>query len=295
MSFFSGVFVAVLTPFNAQSEFKADSYEKFIGHLFDRGVHGLYVCGVAGEGLLMSPEEREEVAEVAITASRGRGKVIIHVGSGNTRDSVRLAKHASSIGAAAVGCLPPHIGNYGIASLIEHYRRVAEAACPLPLFVYYSPQVAPSLGNFGLLERLLDMKEISGLKFTGTDASELAYAIYERSRRQTVLIGVDEMFMASLLMGAQGAIAALANIVPGLFVQIYEAAKSQCWSEANELQRRLVQVGRIVERYPFLSGLKTVAGWQGYELGEPRPPNLVLSSSERLALREALEPLGVIS
>ena len=288
-----GVYPAILTPFDENGQFNDKAYEKFIDHLYGKGVHGLYVCGVSGEGLMMRPEERERVAEVAVKSSQGRGHVIVHVGCGNTTDSVRLARHASRIGASAVGCLAPYTNQYGLEALRAHFMAVRDAAQPLPFLLYYTPQIAASLNSYRMLECLLDLPGIAGVKFTGTDAGELAVAIFERKKRQTVLSGVDEMFVATLLMGAHGAIASFINVVPELFVDIYNLARNGRWNEASEQQRRLVEIIRITERYPFLSALKAIVRWQAFELGEPRPPQPTLTSNQRSELHHALEAAGM--
>ncbi len=288
MDYLRGVYPAVLTAFDELGKFAPGPYEAYIDHLYAKGIHGLYVCGVSGEGLMMSPEERERVAEVAVAASRGRGHAVIHVGCGNTADAVRLARHASRIGASAVGCLAPYTGSFGLDSLIAHYTAVAEAAHPLPTLIYYTPQVAPSLGSYAVLECLLDLPGIAGVKFTGTDASELACAIFERSGKQTVLTGVDEMFLAALLMGAHGGIGSFVNLVPELFLEIYRLACAGCWEQAKPVQRRMIQVIRIVERFPFLSALKNVVRWQGFDLGEPRQPHARLTAEQQRELRDLL-------
>lgn len=293
MSLFEGVYPAVLTPFDSSGAFNPRAYGGLIDHFFEVGVHGLYVCGVSGEGLMMSPEEREHVAEFAMAASKGRGKVLVHVGCGNTRNSKRLARHAAKIKADGVSCLAPYTDKYGIESLVRHYSRVAEAAHPLPMLVYYTPQVSPSLNTYVALERLLNLECVAGVKFTGTDAADFAFVMYERSAQQTVFSGVDEMFLAALLMGAHGAVGSMVNVVPELFVRIYGLAKEGKWLEANESQRHVMRFIRAVEGFPFLSALKCIVSWQGYECGEPREPQLSLTPEQRAELRRSLESLGM--
>jgi dihydrodipicolinate synthase/N-acetylneuraminate lyase len=291
--FFEGVYAAILTPFDANGHFHQAAYERLMDHLYNSGVHGLYCCGVSGEGLMMSVAERQAVAEAAVAGLRKRGKVLVHVGSGNTEDSAALARHAARIGADGVGCLAPYTNNYGIEALVDHFAAVAEAARPLPTLVYYTPAIAPSLNHYAQLERLLDLPLIAGVKFTGTDASELAYAICERGERQTVLSGVDENFAPALLMGAHGAIGSFVNVAPDLFAEIYALARKGEWERAREVQRQIVKIVRVTERYPFLSALKNTVTWQGCECGEPRRPQPALSAEEKAELRGRLEALGM--
>jgi dihydrodipicolinate synthase/N-acetylneuraminate lyase len=47
---FEGVMPAVVTPYDAAGEFRADSFEKLLEGVYEAGVHGVYVCGNTGEG-----------------------------------------------------------------------------------------------------------------------------------------------------------------------------------------------------------------------------------------------------
>lgn len=285
----TGVYPAILTPFDEHGRFGPGPFRSFIAHLYASGVHGLFVCGYCGEGLLMDVAEREAVAAEAVAASRGKGGVIVHAGAARTEDAVRLASHASGIGAEAVAALAPASATTTEA-LKDYFGAVAQAAAPLPTLIYYNPGAAPALGSYSVLEQLLDLPGIGGLKFTGTDAAELACAILQRATRQTVLAGVDEMFLAALLMGAHGSIGAFVNIAAGLFLEIYGLASQGHWTAARQPQRRMIELIRAVERYPFLSALKTIARWQGFELGQPRSPHLSLTAEQERQLRAEVSP-----
>jgi N-acetylneuraminate lyase len=291
MTKIEGVYPALLTAFDESGKLDFNAYRRFIGHLYDKGVHGVYVGGVCGEGLLLSLEEREAAAKIAIDASRSRGRAIIHVGCATTTDAVRLARHAAKNGAAAVGCLAPYAGQFGIDSLILHFRAVADAAQPLPALLYYFPKMAPSLATYDMVERLLEIPNVIGMKFTASDTSEFATAMFECGQTRTLLSGIDDMFAAALMMGASGAIGSFVNVVPDWFVDIYELAREQRWEEARQVQSRLVRLIRIVEQYPFISALKHLAASQGFSCGEARLPHQPLSRAQKTELREALAPL----
>ncbi|MFN0168139.1 MAG: dihydrodipicolinate synthase family protein [Bryobacteraceae bacterium] len=284
MTRFEGIYPATLTPFDANGNFDAAVYERFICHLYDQGSSGQFVCGVMGEGLLMTAGERETVAETAIRVSRGKGKVLVHVGSGSTAESVRLARHAVRAGADGVSSLAPHSAPFGPAAIESHFRAIAEAAQPLPFLIYYNPAAAPCLNSYAVLERLLDLPGIAGVKFSGINAEDLAYVILQRAQRQNVLTGVDEMLLATQMMGAHGAIAALANVMPRLFVEVRRLAREGNPRDALPLQRRVIEVARLLEPYPFMAAVKALSSRDGMDLGNPRPPHLPLTEDQRTEL-----------
>jgi len=80
-----------------------------VDHLLAQGVDGFYLCGSTGEGIYMSVQEREQVAETVLEQVKKRVPVIVHVGAVATRDSVRLARHARQVGAAGVSSILPPV------------------------------------------------------------------------------------------------------------------------------------------------------------------------------------------
>ena len=78
---FSGIYPAAVSPRDAAGAFSVAAFEKLMHRLYGAGVQGVYVCGNTGEGYLMSTAERKLAAEVAVAASAGRGKVVVHVGA----------------------------------------------------------------------------------------------------------------------------------------------------------------------------------------------------------------------
>jgi N-acetylneuraminate lyase len=291
MPIIEGVFPALLTTFDENGIFCPARYSRFIDHLYERGVHGLYVCGVTGEGLLMSVEEREQAAEVAVETSRGRGKALVHVGCANTADAVHLTRHAVRIGAAGIGALAPYVGWFDSESLIQHFQAIADAAQDLPALIYYTPHVARSLSDYRTLERLLEIPNVAGVKLTATDPSEFATVIAEYGRKRIVLSGIDELFAGALFMGAHGAVGSFVNVLPDSFVEIFSLARDRRWQEAQAIQNRIIHFIRIVERYPFISALKHVVARQGLNCGNARPPQQQLSPQQVEDMFAALGPV----
>src|SRR3989338_2837617 len=58
------------------------------------GTAALVPCGTTGESATLSHEEHDSVIEMTVQAARGRIPVIAGTGSNNTREAVRLTKHA---------------------------------------------------------------------------------------------------------------------------------------------------------------------------------------------------------
>src|SRR5574337_309720 len=216
---FRGVFPAVVTPFNTDGEFAAEPFERLLARLYEAGAHGVYACGQTGEGILQPVSMRQQVAEAALRSTPKGRTVILHVGSARLADAIQLARHAERIGAGAVSSLPP-AGNYSFAELRSYYHQLAEATS-LPLLVYYYPEASRLTVTLDQLLDLCSIPNVAGLKFTDFDLYKLHQI---RQSGKVIFNGRDEVFGAGLLMGAGGGIGTFYNLVPELFLLIYESA-----------------------------------------------------------------------
>ncbi|MBC8165009.1 MAG: dihydrodipicolinate synthase family protein, partial [Bryobacteraceae bacterium] len=263
------------------------SFEQLLEKMYTAGSHGVYVCGQTGEGLLLPVALREQAAEIAVRCSPAGKTVMVHVGSHRTADAVRLAAHAERVGAHAISSLPP-LGNYSFAEIKEYYRSIA-AASSLPVFVYYFPEIAPAISTADQIFELCEIPNVAGLKFTDFDLYKLGRV---RAAGNVLFNGRDEILVAGLLMGADGGIGTFYNLVPELFVQVYDLALAGKWDEAKKVQDRINRLITVVLRFPLFPAIKEILGWSGIDCGQCVAPRRRLTSEERMALRSALHEAG---
>jgi len=83
-----GILPAIVTPLDKSGDFDPEAMRKIIHHQLQAGVHGFYVCGGTGEGLLPTVEERQAVLETVLDEVRNRVLVIAHVGALQTADTL---------------------------------------------------------------------------------------------------------------------------------------------------------------------------------------------------------------
>jgi N-acetylneuraminate lyase len=279
----NGILAAVVTPLDANQRFYPPAFETLSRSLYGSGVQGLYVCGQTGEGMLQTPAQRKQVAETAVKCSPDGASVVIHVGAPHIGDAIDLARHAAEIGATAISSLPPN-GATSVENIREYYWTLANAT-DLPFLIYYYPEICPAIAEGNLLADLLALPSVVGLKFTDFDL----FRVW-RLRRQDKIVfnGRDEVLAAGLMMGASGGIGSFYNLVPELFLQIWEASRRHCWEEAQTAQNRVNELIEIVLDFPMISAIKTILRWSGIDCGQCLPPHRPLTADEEVTLRQRL-------
>jgi N-acetylneuraminate lyase len=283
----AGVLPAVVTPLTAEEEFAPAAMERLLERLFAAGVHGIYVCGQTGEGLLQPVPMRKQVAEVAVRCCPPGTNAIIHVGAARTADAVELARHASRVGAHAISSLPPE-GRYRFDEIRRYYEALA-AASDVPVLIYYFPEISSGISTLDQIFELCSVPNIVGLKFTDFDLFKMSRI---RLAGHTVLNGRDEVFAAGLLMGAHGGIGSFYNLVPELFVKVYDLCQQQQWTEARRVQDRINDLIAVTIRVPLFAAIKTLLKWSGIDCGPCLAPHRGLTGDEEAVLRRQLSAAG---
>lgn len=278
---------AAVTPLDDEGRLRERGYGELLERCYETGCHGVYVCGQTGEGLQLPLKVRERAVEVAVAHTPDGRSVVVHVGASNTADAVRLARHARSVGAHAISSLPPGSA-YSFAEVRSYYEAIASAS-ELPVLIYYFPEFSAAIRTVEDVLSLCEIPNVAGLKFTDFDLYRLS--LIQRAGH-TILNGRDEVLAAGLLMGAHGGIGSFYNLVPELFVALYEAASESRWAEARALQDRINDLIRAVLSFPMLAAIKRLLTWSGIECGYPVEPRRRLTGEEESALRAAVERAG---
>ena len=269
---FYGIYAALLTPFDKRNKVDEKRLRGLIDFLISKGINGLYICGSTGEGLLMDVNERKMVAEIVKDQVKGKTRIIAHVGgSVNTKNAIELARHAEKIKLDGVSSIPPFYYSYSFEEIRIYYKELAESTT-LPLFIYYIPAATGiSLPNEQIAE-LGQIKNIVGLKYTDPNLYILQDLLLKMNDKWIVFSGPDEMFLPALTMGVVGCIGSTQNVLPEIFIEIYNNFIQGKIEEAMELQKRITVAVSLLKKYNKWVSWKTALKFRGVDGGYCRPP-----------------------
>lgn len=283
MAQFPGVFVAVITPFTDRGEVDYERLHDHVDWLIGQGIHGLVPTGSCGEYAALSDSERGRVVETTIRTAAGRVPVVVGTAAPSTDKAVSWATHARESGAAGLMALPPINYRPTRQEVVAWYRSLSRVG--LPIIVYNNPfdtstDLTPDLlAEIGELEHVVGVKEFSG------DVRRIPQILSET--RLEVLGGADDVVLESILVGATGWIAGLANVVPRESVQLFELARGHRVTEAKELYERLLPLFRYDSQPIFVQVIKHCFEIAGRPVGPTRGPRLPLDEVTRVKVKTA--------
>lgn len=284
---------ALVTPLTPDGKLDERSAERLIAHLYEKGVGGLYVTGSTGEGIYLDFEIRRRIVEMAVSLSKGRGQVIVHVGAIQAAMAAELADHAARVGADAVSSIPPFVGNYSWAEVRAFYSDLA-AASKLPVIAYYIPGLTGQARSVDELSSLLEIKNIGGYKYTEYNLYTMQRMLARFRPDQIMYNGPDEMLALGLQFGAHGGIGTTYNFMPELILKIQAHCRAGQFAEAVKVQK---QANDIIEPLLLSHGLaasKQILYWQGL-IDHPHcvAPRALLTEPQKAELRRRLASTAI--
>ena len=290
---FSGIFPPVPTPFR-DDEVDIGALRDNIRQLLQARLRGIVVLGSNGEAPFLDEDESVRVVSAAREVTPGDRLLVAGTGRQATRATILATRRAADAGADAVLVRTPSFfkSDMTAAAFIRHYSAVADAS-PVPVLLYNYTAVTGVTLHAEAVAELSRHQNIVGLKESGSDMALLADYVARAERPFAVLAGSGQSFLAGLLLGAAGAILALAVVVPDLCLRVFDLAAAGRSSEAADLQRRLLPLVRSITTRFGVAGLKVAQEVAGYAGGLPRGPLLPAPPDAASVIRQQLRDLQV--
>src|SRR5208282_5544926 len=282
----SGVFPALTTPFSADESVSVEDIKHNITRYNSTGLAGYVAIGSTGESVLLSRREVDTVLVAVKEAAAPGMKLIAGTGAESTAETIDRTKRAAELGYHVALVKTPYYYKpmYKPEAFIAHYRRVADAS-PIPVLLYSVPQftgVALEALEVGVLSQ---HPNIMGIKESSGNVQRAAEMLAAAPSSFQVLVGSASMMFPSTVLGAVGAILALASALPELCVAVFEAARNGDLEKARELQSLLQEASRLFVSQGGIPGVKYAMDLAGYRGGLPRLPLLPLQEDQKQFIR----------
>lgn len=292
----AGIYPPVPTFFDGGEDLDLATLREHLRRLKAAGIANIVALGSNGEAVHLAPDERQQVIATVREVMGAEAQVLAGVGENSTRATLALCDLAAEAGADLALVLPPH--HYrpqmdGMA-LRAHYLAVADGS-PLPVMIYNMPANAAGIDLDAETVIVLSAHpNIVGLKDSSGNVTKMAQVAAEAREGFVVLAGSAGFLLPSLVIGARGSIAALANIAPRECLELVELWKAGKLEEARALQARLIPVNTAVTSGYGVAGLKGALEFVAHYGGVPRRPLAPLNEGERVRLRGLLAEANLL-
>ncbi len=285
-----GIFPPVTTPFNQDGSLALEQLRKNISHYNGTGVAGYVVIGSTGESVLLNRTEIEQVWAAAREAASSGMILIAGTGVDSTAETIARTNRAAKLGYHVALVKTPYYYKSQMTADVhaEHYLRVADAA-RIPLLIYSVPQFTGVAVEAPLVARLAQHPNIIGIKESSGVMQRVGEIIHLAPAGFQTLVGSATTFYPSMALGAVGGILAVADFLPELCVELYDACVAGDYTRARTLQERLIDPTITLVAKFGISGVKYAMDRAGYYGGPARRPLLPLNEAQKKEAERVLE------
>jgi 4-hydroxy-tetrahydrodipicolinate synthase len=291
MTDFHGVFPYLVSPVEADGRIRTKVLGRLCDDLIKSGVHGLTPLGSTGEFAYLNNAQRAAVVQTSIESAKERVPVIAGVASTSTSDAVAQAREYQKLGADGILAILEAYFPLGDAQIESYFRAIADAV-DIPVVIYTNPSFQRSDLTLDVIARLAAHPRIQYIKDASTNTGRLLSIMNRCGDAIKVFSASAHIPAAVMLIGGVGWMAGPACIVPRQSVELYNLCKARRWDEALALQRRLWRVNEAFARYNLAACIKAGLAIQGYDVGDPVPPQAALTADERKAVEAVLREMG---
>jgi len=246
-----GITVAVVLPFDDELQIDWDSYKRVLDYCaVPDAITAVFVNGHAGEGALLSDDERQAVIE---RTRKHVGKPLLAgIIADSTAEAVDQVVLARQAGADCAVLFPPaSLGGGASASSrapVSYVRSIAEAT-DFPLSVFQYPIVSgmgfstEALTQIAAIPQVVALKEGSGL----VEAYDDNWRAVKKANPDLAFLPSNyNWFLPQLAIGADGILSGLISLVPHLFARLWDAAASSDLAAMRKVNDELHPIVRAI-------------------------------------------------
>jgi 5-dehydro-4-deoxyglucarate dehydratase len=278
----SGLLSFPVTDFDAEGNFRPDTYAERLEWLAPYGATALFAAGGTGEFFSLTRPEFSEVIKVAVDTCAGKVPILAGAG-GPTRSAIEFAQEAERLGAKGVLLLPHYLTEASQDGLVAHVEAVCKSIS-IGVIVYNRAQCRLTPDS---LEKLAGRcPNLIGFK-DGLGDIELMMQIWRRMGDRFSYLGglpTAEVYAAAYkALGVPVYSSAVFNFMPKLAMDFYHAVAAGNQAECNRMMDEFflpyLEIRNRKAGYA-VSIVKAGARLVGHDAGPVRAPLTDLTPEE---------------
>jgi len=269
----AGVVCPIITPLTADQNLDETGLRTLVDRILP-DLDGLLVLGTTGEFALLPEKIALQAVHVAVEQVAGRVPVYAGIGDTGTQRVLAKLRPMSEAGTDYFLVTAPYYFNVSDAvALKRHFFAVADHA-ERPVLIYNMTNTHNNLSP-ALMSELAGHPNIVGLKDSWGDFFQFQEFLTLRSEKFSVFMGPEQLFAASLWLGADGLVSALGNIAPFAFRLLYDQVRQGDKEGAIATQRAITRLADIFKFGTVPGAIKVLLQDWGIvteRLADPLPP-----------------------
>ena len=242
-----GIIVPMVTPLLERDKLDVAGLERLIEHILTGGVQGVFILGTTGEAPSLSYRLRSELIQRVCDQVKKRVPVLVGITDTSFVESINISCRARDAGAQAIVLAPPYYFPAGQSELLEYLDHLTREL-PLPLFLYNMPSYTKLVFEPETIRAAAEYPGIVGIK---DSSGNMVYfrrlqSLLKDHPDFSLLMGREELLAEAVLLGGHGGVCGGANLIPELYVELYNAACSKDLQKVEALHKKVMEFSTAV-------------------------------------------------
>lgn len=288
---FRGIIPALVTPLHQDNTINLEVLCKLLDYQLEQGADGFYIAGATGEGLVLQPEARMQLAEAVVEHLKGKKPCIAHIAAADLTTSIKLARHAERVGCDCVAAIPPVFFHYTEDDVFNYYKAISEAVS-IPVMVYYHPAAGIQM-SARFFAKLFTIDNIKAVKWSKRDYYEMLLLKDFTQGDMNILNGPDETLLCGLAAGADGGIGTTYNFLLPIYRTLYQEFVAGNTDAARQAQFAANRIISVALEHPIIPVTKLVLRSMGFDVGEATAPMMRFDTETGQHLMHRLKEAGL--
>ncbi|MFT4683396.1 MAG: 4-hydroxy-tetrahydrodipicolinate synthase [Flavobacteriales bacterium] len=290
MTQFTGLGVAMVTPFTDDHKIDYAGLKKLTTHLIEGGADYLVVQGTTGESPVLTKDEKRSVLDFVLEVNQGRKPVVFGIGGNNTAEVCETLESFDATGVAGILSASPSYNKPTQEGIYEHYKVLSKASS-LPIILYNVPgRTGSNMSAETTLRLARDFKNIVAIKEASGNLAQIEDILEGCPADFNVISGDDGLTLAMLALGVEGLISVVGNAFPKEYADMVHKGMFGAFHDARPIHfrfRKLIDL-LFIEGNP--GGVKEVLKHLGICGNSVRLPSMPVSEkTSQLIYREMAE------
>ncbi|MCX8514899.1 MAG: hypothetical protein RL017_560 [Pseudomonadota bacterium] len=269
----TGIITALVTPMHENGEIDYISLDKILMLQIEAKVTGVVIAGTTGEGVQLEDNEKINLIKYVISKVAGKIKIILGFSDFSTQRIISVVQQINMLNGLdyLLIAVPPYIKPTQ-QGLYLHYSNIARNS-HIPIILYDVPsRTITGLDVATVVKLSNEYNNIVAIKDATGDMLKLNQLILNCDKNFSYLSGDDPTFLSFMSCGGCGIISVASNIVPKLFVKMYELLNSNCNEQAQTINADIIPLYNLL----FIESNPIPVKWLAYKAGIISTPNLRL-------------------
>lgn len=289
---FSGVGVALVTPFNSDGTVDYTTLEQLIDFQIKNSTDYLVVLGTTGEAATLSLNERKQIVSFIKEKNNHRLPILLGLGGYNTDEITNTIAQFDLNGIDAILSVVPYYSKPTQEGIFRHFQAVADASS-VPVVLYNVPgrtgrnmTAETTLRIAHSSDKFVAIKEASGIM------TQISRILKDKPSDFQVISGDDALAVPVISIGGAGVISVVCNAFPKQYSEMVHAAMNGNYALASSWHLKFIDFIQSLFHENNPGGIKAAMQVLGLLKNELRLPLCPVSQELYNSIADQVKMLG---